>query len=119
MSDSGLESWNDWGALQTMALGQQPAPVASAPQGYDPQQSLQVNLQNAGLGSISPQFLSVIETAFAKAGAQGYGGEQAFNLIKNADQNQINSNPFAYANQLLQQSGIPGFSSTQEWQAAN
>jgi hypothetical protein len=93
---------------------------------YDQTQSLPVNLQLAGLignpmgmGDIDPQFLSAIQTAFARAGRQGYGGQEAFNLLSGADQQRAQSDPFGYANELLAKSGISGFSNIQDLSAAN
>jgi hypothetical protein len=96
---------------------------------YDPMQSLASNLSLAGLtapldsptgqGSLDPRFVSAIQTALARAGQQDYGGQTAFNLLSGADQNRAFSDPFGYANELLAKSGVSGFGSAQEWQAAN
>jgi hypothetical protein len=96
---------------------------------YDPMQSLANNLSLAGLtapldsptgqGSLDPRFVSAIQTALARAGQQDYGGQTAFNLLSGADQNRAFSDPFGYANELLAKSGVSGFGSAQEWQAAN
>jgi hypothetical protein len=102
---------------------------------YDPMQSLPVNLQrlyapsdgtpessgSAFMGGAGPDpaFISAIQTAFARAGRQGYGGQEAFNLIYSADPARAQADPIGYANELLAKSGIQGFGSAQEWQAAN
>jgi hypothetical protein len=102
---------------------------------YDPMQSLPVNLQrlyapsdgtpessgSAFMGGAGPDpaFISAIQTAFARAGRQGYGGQEAFNLIYSADPARAQADPIGYANELLAQSGIQGFGSAQEWQSAN
>jgi hypothetical protein len=93
---------------------------------YDPMQGLASNLSGAGLtgnamgmGDIDPRFLSAIQTAMARAGMQDYGGQTAFNLLTSADQNRASADPFGYANELLAKSGVSGFGSAQEWQAAN
>ena len=93
---------------------------------YDPSQSLQVNLQLAGLtqnemgaGGLSPQFLSSIQTAFARSGAQGYGEQAAFDLISRADPARAQADPIGYANELLTKSGVQGFGGTNDWMAAN
>jgi hypothetical protein len=88
---------------------------------YDPMQSLPNNLQSAGLydGALDPRFVSAIQTALARAGMADYGGQTAFDLLSGADQNRAFSDPFGYANELLAQSGVSGFSSPQEWQTAN
>jgi hypothetical protein len=91
---------------------------------YDPRQSLPSNLQSAGLysfdgPSIDPTFVSAIQTALARAGLSDYGGQQAFDLISGADSNRASSDPFGYANELLAQSGISGFSNIQDLSAAN
>jgi hypothetical protein len=104
---------------------------------YDPMQSLAVNLANAGYapqndapfggsmsGVLDPTFLSAIQTAFARdrlalGGLNDYGGQTAFDLIAQADPARASIDPLGYANELLAQSGVPGFSSVQEWQQAN
>jgi hypothetical protein len=102
---------------------------------YDPMQSLPVNLQrlyapsdgtpessgSAFMGGAGPDpaFISAIQTAFARAGRQGYGGQEAFNLIFSADPARAQADPLGYANELLAKSGIQGFGSVQEWQSAN
>jgi hypothetical protein len=102
---------------------------------YDPMQSLPVNLQrlyapsdgtpessgSAFMGGAGPDpaFISAIQTAFARAGRQGYGGQEAFNLIYSADPARAQADPIGYANELLARSGIQGFGSVQEWQSAN
>lgn len=98
---------------------------------YDPMQSLAGNLTAAGLapgndassGSLhrflDPRFLSAIQTAFARAGRQGYGEQEAFNLLSGADRQRAQADPFGYANELLQGSGIQGFSGNQDLMAAN
>jgi hypothetical protein len=96
---------------------------------YDPMQSLANNLSMAGFtapidsptgsGSLNSAFVSAIQTALARAGMPDYGGQTTFNLLSGADQNRAFSDPIGYANELLAKSGIQGFGSAQEWQAAN
>lgn len=95
---------------------------------YDPNQSLSSNLVTAGFapeqgtlshGALSPEFLSAIQTAMARAGMAGYGGQQAFDLISRADPSRVRADPLGYANELLGQAGVQGFSSGQELASAN
>jgi hypothetical protein len=105
-----------------------------APGVYDPNQSLAVNIGNAGLagnamgmGDMHPTFRSAIETAYGwnrmqtGGNAGDYGGQEAFSLIMSADPQRAAVDPLGYANELLVANGVipRGFNSPEELRAVN